>query len=170
MYFTLQDHPKWQRGCGIRPLSDPLVLALKKNYKASNKGNHKQCCSTCNTVQRCTKSNTVYHTAVQGQDLTDLFKPPPRKQKEDGNSKGTSPKIPLKTQSYPELENKQYTHICGRQQGQFLPIKETENLLKNDKVMQISDLELQATCESTVCSPCSWEQRPSIDKRGHTRP
>lgn len=35
MFFSLWHHPEWQRDCGIGAPSDPLVLALEKDNKAS---------------------------------------------------------------------------------------------------------------------------------------
>ncbi|KAL2298240.1 hypothetical protein Nmel_000525, partial [Mimus melanotis] len=84
----------WQRDCGIKPPSDPLVLALEKDCKAANKGKLKHYYPSCSIGQKCTKSNKVYHTTAQEQDLTNLFKPPPKRQKENESSEGTPPKTP----------------------------------------------------------------------------
>lgn len=35
MFFSLQNHLEWERDCGIRAPSDPLVLALEKENKAN---------------------------------------------------------------------------------------------------------------------------------------
>ncbi|TRZ06595.1 hypothetical protein HGM15179_020512, partial [Zosterops borbonicus] len=59
MFFSLRNHPEWQRDCGMRPPSDPLVLALEKDNKAT-KGKPKRCCSTCSINQRCTHPDKVY--------------------------------------------------------------------------------------------------------------
>ncbi|XP_031953020.1 natural cytotoxicity triggering receptor 3 ligand 1 [Corvus moneduloides] len=90
-FFSLRKHPEWQRDCGIKPPSDPMVLALEKE---NNKGRRriKRCCSSCSIGQRCTRSDKVYQAAAQGQDddeLTDLLKPPLRRQEEDADSEGT---------------------------------------------------------------------------------
>lgn len=37
MFFSLCNHPEWQRDCGMGTPSDPLVLTLEKDRKA-NKG------------------------------------------------------------------------------------------------------------------------------------
>lgn len=42
MFVSLWNHPEWQRDCGIGAPSDPLVLALKKDNKAS-RGRLKPC-------------------------------------------------------------------------------------------------------------------------------
>ncbi|KAL2294044.1 hypothetical protein Nmel_007756, partial [Mimus melanotis] len=84
----------WQRDCGIRLPSDPLVFALKKNYKAANQSKLKRCCSTCSNSQKCRKSNQVYRTTTQKQNIINLFKLPPRRQEEDESSEGTPPKTP----------------------------------------------------------------------------
>lgn len=39
--------------------------------------------------QRCTKLDKVHHAVAQEKDLTDLLKPPPRRQEEDADSEGT---------------------------------------------------------------------------------
>ncbi|KAL2309349.1 hypothetical protein Nmel_005543, partial [Mimus melanotis] len=65
-----------------KPPSDSLVLALEKDYKATNKSKLKRCCSSYSIGHRCTKSNKVYHTTAQEQHLTNLFKPPPKRQED----------------------------------------------------------------------------------------
>uniref|UniRef100_A0A8D0KWC1 Core shell protein Gag P30 domain-containing protein n=1 Tax=Strix occidentalis caurina TaxID=311401 RepID=A0A8D0KWC1_STROC len=59
MFFTIHNHPDWQKDCGLIIPQDPLVLTL-------------------DVGQKCTKIGKVH----QGSDpnLTDLFEPPPRKQ------------------------------------------------------------------------------------------
>lgn len=61
MFFTLRNHPEWQRDCGIRPPSDPFVLTLRKDYKA-DRGKLKGCCSACSINQRCMHPDKVYQT------------------------------------------------------------------------------------------------------------
>ncbi|XP_041894788.1 uncharacterized protein LOC121669624 [Corvus kubaryi] len=53
MFFTLRNHPEWQKDCGLNPAtSDPFVLALEKD----NQGKWlKHCCSMCSTGQTCSK-------------------------------------------------------------------------------------------------------------------
>ncbi|XP_048178076.1 uncharacterized protein LOC125334894 [Corvus hawaiiensis] len=95
-FFSLRNHPEWQRDCGIKPPSDPMVLALEKENK-KGRGRIKQCCSSCSIDQRCTRSDKVYQAAAQGQDddeLTDLLKPPLRRQEEDADSEGTPTPTP----------------------------------------------------------------------------
>ncbi|RMC04030.1 hypothetical protein DUI87_19367 [Hirundo rustica rustica] len=83
MFFSLRNHPEWQRDCGIRAPSDPLVLALEKENK-TKRGGLKRCCSACSIGQRCTKSDKVYQTVAQEQELVDdLLKPPHIRQKRD---------------------------------------------------------------------------------------
>ena len=75
-FSLLQNHPEWQRDCGLRAPSDPLVLALEKENK-TKRGKLKQCCSVCSIGQKCTKLDKVYQSVAQEQDLVDdLFKPP----------------------------------------------------------------------------------------------
>lgn len=53
MFFTLRNHPEWQKGCGINwAPRDPVVLALEKDQKRPN-GTLKQCCSACSIGERC---------------------------------------------------------------------------------------------------------------------
>lgn len=73
MFFTVRNHPEWQRACGIRPPSDPLVLALEKDNKA-NKGKPKRCCSTCSINQRCTHPDKVYCMETQEEETEELLK------------------------------------------------------------------------------------------------
>ena len=83
MFFSFQNHPKWQRVCGLRAPSDPLVLALEKENK-TKRGKLKQCCWVCSTWQRCTKLDKVYQSVAQEQDLVDdLFKLPHIRQERD---------------------------------------------------------------------------------------
>ena len=58
MFFFLQNHPKWQRDCGLRAPSDPLVLALEKENE-TKRGKLKQWCSVCSIAKRFTKSDEV---------------------------------------------------------------------------------------------------------------
>lgn len=78
LFFSLQNHPEWQRSCGIKPPSDPFVLALEKNK--ANRGKPKHCCDACSINQRCTQPDKVYHAEKQEQELTDLLRPPPKRQ------------------------------------------------------------------------------------------
>lgn len=55
MFFTLRNHPEWQRECGLnRAPQDPLVLAIEKDQKKI-KGQLKRCCSACSIGQPCLK-------------------------------------------------------------------------------------------------------------------
>lgn len=54
-FFTLRNHPEWQRDCGINvaPL-DPLILALEKD-RGKQGSQVDRCCSACNIEERCLK-------------------------------------------------------------------------------------------------------------------
>lgn len=79
MFFSLRNHPEWQRGCGIRPPSDPLILALERDNKAT-RGKPKWCCSTCSINQRCTHPDKVYQAEALEQETENMLKPPPKRQ------------------------------------------------------------------------------------------
>ncbi|RMC00230.1 hypothetical protein DUI87_22835 [Hirundo rustica rustica] len=52
MFFTLRNHPEWQKDCGLNPApSDPFVLALEKE----NQGKWFKRCSICSIGQTCSK-------------------------------------------------------------------------------------------------------------------
>ena len=75
MFYSLRNHPKWQRDCGLMGPSDTLVLALEKGNKTKRR-KLKRCCSACSIGQKCTKSDKVYQAVAEEQDLVDdLFKP-----------------------------------------------------------------------------------------------
>ncbi|RMC02442.1 hypothetical protein DUI87_20834 [Hirundo rustica rustica] len=84
----LRNHPEWQRDCGTRPPSDPLILALERDNKA-NKGKPKRCCSTCSINQRCSHPNKVYSAEVLEQEAVEVLLPPPRKQERGRVEVGT---------------------------------------------------------------------------------
>ncbi|RMB92971.1 hypothetical protein DUI87_30619 [Hirundo rustica rustica] len=63
----------------MRSPSDPLVLALEKDNKAT-KGKPKRCCSTCSINQRCTHPDKVYQAEALEQETEDILKPAPRRQ------------------------------------------------------------------------------------------
>ncbi|RMB92687.1 hypothetical protein DUI87_30996 [Hirundo rustica rustica] len=99
MFFTLRNHPEWQRDCGRRSPSDPLVLALEKDNKAT-KGKPKRCCSTCSINQRCTHPDKVYQAEALEQETEDILKPAPRRQERrrvvgDANSEPSLTPTPL---------------------------------------------------------------------------
>uniref|UniRef100_A0A8C3XWS1 Core shell protein Gag P30 domain-containing protein n=2 Tax=Catharus ustulatus TaxID=91951 RepID=A0A8C3XWS1_CATUS len=97
MFFSLRNHPKWQRDCGLRAPSDPLVLALEKENK-TKRGKLKRCCSACSIGQRCTKSEKVYQTVAQEQDLADdLLRSPHIRQggDEDEDADSEAPTAPV---------------------------------------------------------------------------
>ncbi|RMB89174.1 hypothetical protein DUI87_34436 [Hirundo rustica rustica] len=103
-----RNHPEWQRDCGMRSPSDPLVLALEKDNKAT-KGKPKRCCSTCSINQRCTHPDKVYQAEALEQETEDILKPPPRRQERrrvvgDANSEPsltpTSPTSSLASSSF----------------------------------------------------------------------
>uniref|UniRef100_A0A8C0UHS3 Core shell protein Gag P30 domain-containing protein n=1 Tax=Cyanistes caeruleus TaxID=156563 RepID=A0A8C0UHS3_CYACU len=66
MFFTLRNHPEWQKDCGLNPVpSDPFVLALEKD----NQGKWlKHCCSMCSIGQTCSK-----HLPSMKDDLDAMF-------------------------------------------------------------------------------------------------
>ncbi|RMB92916.1 hypothetical protein DUI87_30654 [Hirundo rustica rustica] len=108
LFFTLRNHPEWQRNCGMRSPSDPLVLALEK-YNKATKGKPKRCCSTCSINQRCTHPDKVYQAEALEQETEDILKPPPRRQERrrvvgDANSEPsltpTSPTSSLASSSF----------------------------------------------------------------------
>ncbi|MCQ4179350.1 hypothetical protein FK518_27680, partial [Klebsiella pneumoniae] len=84
MFFTLRNHPEWQRDCGMVPPQDPMVLALERENNKELRGKLRRCCSACSIGQRCTKASKIHQAPEQ--DLTDLFKPPPRPQEQDADS------------------------------------------------------------------------------------
>ncbi|RMC19606.1 hypothetical protein DUI87_03165 [Hirundo rustica rustica] len=93
------NHPEWQRDCGMRSPSDPLVLALEKDNKAT-KGKPKRCCSTCSINQRCTHPDKVYQAEALEQETEDILKPAPRRQERrrvvgDANSEPSLTPTPL---------------------------------------------------------------------------
>lgn len=56
MFFTLRNHPEWQKGCRINwAPQGPLVLALEKDQNRPN-GTLKRCCSACNVGERCLRN------------------------------------------------------------------------------------------------------------------
>uniref|UniRef100_A0A8C3UCP0 Core shell protein Gag P30 domain-containing protein n=1 Tax=Catharus ustulatus TaxID=91951 RepID=A0A8C3UCP0_CATUS len=96
MFFSLRNHPEWQRDCRLRVPSDPLVLALEK--KETKRGKLKRCCSACSIGQRCTKSDKVYQTVAQEQDLADdLLRSPHIRQggDEDEDADSEAPSAPV---------------------------------------------------------------------------
>lgn len=87
MFFTLRNHPEWQRDCGIVPPQDPMVLALERGNSKGLKGKLRWCCSACSIGQRCTKTSKIHQGPEQ--DLIDVFKPPPRPQEQGDDSDET---------------------------------------------------------------------------------
>jgi len=56
MFFTLQNHPEWQKECSVNPSpQDSLVLALERDRK-KEPGKLNRCCSACSIGQRCLKT------------------------------------------------------------------------------------------------------------------
>ncbi|RMC04260.1 hypothetical protein DUI87_19079 [Hirundo rustica rustica] len=83
----------------MRSPSDPLVLALEKDNKAT-KGKPKWCCSTCSINQRCTHPDKVYQAEALEQETEDILKPAPRRQERrrvvgDANSEPSLTPTPL---------------------------------------------------------------------------
>ncbi|KAK4810159.1 hypothetical protein QYF61_009554 [Mycteria americana] len=59
MFFTLRNHPEWQKECGINLApQDPMVLAIEKERNKQNRI-LKRCCSACSIGQRCSKKGKV---------------------------------------------------------------------------------------------------------------
>lgn len=92
LFFSLLNLPEWQRDCGIGAPSDPLVLALEKDKAKKEK--LKQCCSTCSINQHCTHPDKVYPVDTQEQELGDLFRLPPRRQRGLGGEAAPIPTAP----------------------------------------------------------------------------
>uniref|UniRef100_A0A493SVC5 Core shell protein Gag P30 domain-containing protein n=1 Tax=Anas platyrhynchos platyrhynchos TaxID=8840 RepID=A0A493SVC5_ANAPP len=58
MFFTLRNHPEWQKECGINLApQDPLILSIEKDMRRDGVGKLKRCCSACSIGQRCLKLN-----------------------------------------------------------------------------------------------------------------
>lgn len=70
VFFSLRNHPEWQRDCGIKAPLDPPVPALEKENKAKS-GKLKRCCSACSVGQRCIKLDKVYQSTFQEQGSSD---------------------------------------------------------------------------------------------------
>ena len=51
LFFSLRNHSKWQRQCGIHPRGS-MVMALKKGN--CEKGS-KKCCAACSVSKECLK-------------------------------------------------------------------------------------------------------------------
>lgn len=67
MFFTLRNHPEWQKDCGLNPTpSDPFVLALEKE----NQGKWLKRCSMCSIGQTCSK-----HPPIMKDDLDVMVRP-----------------------------------------------------------------------------------------------
>ena len=64
-----------------------MVLALEQEKNKELRGKVRQCCSACSIGPRCTKANKIHQAPEQ--DLTDLFKTPPRSQEQDADSDKT---------------------------------------------------------------------------------
>lgn len=88
MFFTLRNHPEWQRECGMGAPRDPLVLALEKDRRAAGSGGIKRHCSACSVGQQCTRLTEVKtsahlldHYQAPGQGVLPLDKGSPPKGK-----------------------------------------------------------------------------------------
>ena len=113
MFFFLQNHPKWQRDCGLRAPSYPLVLTLEKENKTKRE-KLKQCCSACSIGEKCTKSDKVYQTVAQEQDLADdLLKSAHIRQERDEDEDADSevPSAPGHSSPLITHQTRQQTHI-----------------------------------------------------------
>lgn len=134
MFFTLRNHPEWQRDCGMIPPQDPLALALERESK-EKKNKPKQCCSSCDTGQRCTKQEKIHHDVDQ--ELVDVFKPPPRG-RVDTDSEGTitTPGSPVSSRT----RQKQQEHILQAPLREAIGPEGTTMLIK----VPFSTLDLEA--------------------------
>ncbi|XP_015716576.1 natural cytotoxicity triggering receptor 3 ligand 1 [Coturnix japonica] len=59
MFFTLRNHPEWQKECGMGPPQDPFVLTVEKERCETGESKIKRCCSSCSIGQQCTKTGKV---------------------------------------------------------------------------------------------------------------
>jgi len=84
MFFILQNHPEWQKNCGINiPPQDPLVLSLEKDKRSERKEQKKikRCCSACSIGQRCLKATDLRKEKEQAEDQPEDLGLPPALQK-----------------------------------------------------------------------------------------
>ena len=80
MFFTLRNHPEWQKECGINLTpQDPMVLVIEKE-KNKQKTKLKRCCSACSIGQRCLKVGS------QNERLEDYLPPPEREGDREGDA------------------------------------------------------------------------------------
>uniref|UniRef100_A0A8B9Z6Y2 Core shell protein Gag P30 domain-containing protein n=1 Tax=Buteo japonicus TaxID=224669 RepID=A0A8B9Z6Y2_9AVES len=83
MFFTLQNHPEWQKEYGINLApADPLVLALEKEKGKSLK----RCCSACSIGQRCLKLG-----GLEEEEIEFLVAPQIRGKEDSSGAEGFSP-------------------------------------------------------------------------------
>ncbi|XP_033918419.1 uncharacterized protein [Melopsittacus undulatus] len=103
MFFTLRNHPEWQRACGMVPPQDPLVLALERDRR-EKKNMPKRCCSSCDIGQRCIKQDKIHQDTDQG--LEDIFKPPPKRRESMDLDDASPPESPVssRTRQKPVLQ------------------------------------------------------------------
>lgn len=100
MFFTLRNHPEWQKECGINLApQDPLVLALEKENEKERKGKLKRCCSACSIGQRCVKLGKIRDPEVG--DLPEHYKPPAGTQQRENEDSdlGTPPGSPVSSRT-----------------------------------------------------------------------
>lgn len=104
MFFSLRNHPEWQRDCGIKAPLDPLVLAVEKENKAQ-RGKLKRCCPACSIGQRCIQLGKVYQSTFQERGSSDLLEAPPNgqereREERDGEAESSSPpRSPVSSQT-----------------------------------------------------------------------
>ncbi|KAK4828197.1 hypothetical protein QYF61_024631 [Mycteria americana] len=80
MFFTLRNHPEWQKECGINLApQDPMVLAIEKERNKQNRI-LKRCCSACSIGQRCLKVGS------QNERLEDYLPPLEREGDREGDA------------------------------------------------------------------------------------
>lgn len=53
MFFTLQNHPEWQKNCGLGPSQDPMVLTLESDRRKEEKGKGMKRCSSSCSISQC---------------------------------------------------------------------------------------------------------------------
>lgn len=113
MFFTLRNHPEWQKECGINLApQDPLILAIEKDMKKEGAGKMKRCCSACSIGQRCLKLNE------SEERMEDYVLPPQIIERGVGASPGNG-RIDKKNESW---GNGDFTPITARTRSKVGPI------------------------------------------------
>uniref|UniRef100_A0A669QRN4 Core shell protein Gag P30 domain-containing protein n=1 Tax=Phasianus colchicus TaxID=9054 RepID=A0A669QRN4_PHACC len=119
MFFTLRNHPEWQKECGMGAPQDPLVLALEKEQRTANNRKMKRCCSACSIGQQCTKlTKTRTHD-----ELLDYYQAPAERglgaERREDLEEGEDSSLPRTPPASPVASR------TRKQQGVFLaPLRE----------------------------------------------